>query len=106
MATEQARAARSGHSPAGVAIVKRSIAIAGHRTSVSLEEAFWRELKTLARRRGLSVGALVAAIDAERKSANLSSAIRVFVLEELAGRHGEKARLPVSGNGEVRRDSY
>ncbi len=70
----------------GASIVKRSIAIAGHRTSVSLEEAFWRELKALARRRGRSVSALVAAIDAERKSANLSSAIRVFVLEELAER--------------------
>jgi predicted DNA-binding ribbon-helix-helix protein len=72
--------------PAGAAIVKRSIAISGHRTSVSLEEAFWRELKDLAKRRSQSVSALVAAIDAERKSANLSSAIRVFVLEELAGR--------------------
>ena len=78
--------------PAGAAIVKRSIAIAGHRTSVSLEEAFWRELKDLAGRRGQSVSALVAAIDAERESANLSSAIRVFVLKELARRpyrHGE-----------------
>jgi predicted DNA-binding ribbon-helix-helix protein len=72
--------------PAGAAVVKRSIAIAGHRTSVSLEEAFWRELKTLAERRGRSVSALVAAIDAERRSANLSSAIRVFVLEALAAR--------------------
>jgi predicted DNA-binding ribbon-helix-helix protein len=79
--------APSARSPAGAAIVKRSIAIAGHRTSVSLEEAFWRELKALAQSRGLSVSALVAAIDAERKSANLSSAIRVFVLEQLTGRH-------------------
>jgi len=90
MATDGAPAARSGTPPAGAAIVKRSIAIAGHRTSVSLEEAFWRELKALAQRRGLSVSALVAAIDAERKSANLSSAIRVFVLEELARRHCEE----------------
>ncbi|HLJ69892.1 MAG TPA: ribbon-helix-helix domain-containing protein [Roseiarcus sp.] len=77
MASDEAR---------GAAIVKRSIAIAGHRTSISLEDAFWRELKALARRRGRSVSALVAAIDAERKSANLSSAIRVFVLEALAER--------------------
>lgn len=77
MATDEAR---------GAAIVKRSIAIAGHRTSISLEDAFWRELKALARRRGRSVSALVAAIDAERKGANLSSAIRVFVLEALAER--------------------
>ena len=65
-------------------IVKRSLVIAGHRTSVSLEEAFWRELKELARRRGQSVSALVASIDARRRSANLSSAIRVFVLEQVA----------------------
>ena len=82
----EASALRSAAPASGAAIVKRSIAIAGHRTSVSLEEAFWRELKALAQRRGRSVSALVAAIDAERKSANLSSAIRVFVLEELAGR--------------------
>jgi len=80
MASEDATAA------AGAAIVKRSIAIAGHRTSVSLEEAFWRELKKLAKQRGRSVSALVAAIDAERRGANLSSAIRVFVLEVLVAR--------------------
>jgi predicted DNA-binding ribbon-helix-helix protein len=72
--------------PAGAAVVKRSIAIAGHRTSISLEEAFWRELKALAMRRGRSVSALVAAIDADRRSVNLSSAIRVFVLEALVAR--------------------
>lgn len=65
-------------------IVKRSIAIRGHRTSVSLEEAFWRRLKDLATLRGRSVSALIAEIDAERAGANLSSAIRVFVLENLA----------------------
>ncbi|HXW19533.1 MAG TPA: ribbon-helix-helix domain-containing protein [Roseiarcus sp.] len=67
-------------------IVKRSMSIAGHRTSVSLEEAFWRELKSLAARRGQKLSALVAEIDATRSSANLSSAIRVFVLETLASR--------------------
>jgi predicted DNA-binding ribbon-helix-helix protein len=77
---------RSDKPPIGTAVVKRSIAIAGHRTSVSLEEGFWRAVKDLAQRRGQSVSALIAAIDAERKSANLSSAIRVFVLEELTER--------------------
>lgn len=62
-------------------MIKRSLVIAGHRTSVSLEEAFWRELKALAARRRQSVNALVAEIDAGRGSANLSSAIRVFMLE-------------------------
>jgi predicted DNA-binding ribbon-helix-helix protein len=71
---------------AGTTIVKRSLAIAGHRTSVSLEEAFWRALKDLAGQRGQSVSALVAAIDAERQSANLSSAIRVYLLAALTGR--------------------
>jgi predicted DNA-binding ribbon-helix-helix protein len=61
-------------------IVKHSLAIAGHRTSISLESAFWEELKKIATARGQSVASLVAAIDAERGAANLSSAIRVFVL--------------------------
>jgi predicted DNA-binding ribbon-helix-helix protein len=67
-------------------IVKRSIAIAGHRTSVSLEEIFWRELKSMAEVRGSSTPALVAEIDAGRNGANLSSAIRVFILEALLAR--------------------
>ena len=66
---------------------KRSVRIAGHRTSVSLEDAFWRELAELARHRGLSVNALIAAIDAER-GGNLSSAIRVFVLNSVRGATG------------------
>jgi len=86
MADEQASPNRIVSSPADAAIIKRSIAIAGHRTSVSLEEAFWRELKSLAKRQGRSVSALVAAVDADRRSANLSSAIRVFILRALAER--------------------
>ena len=62
-------------------IVKRSIAIAGHRTSVSLEEPFWRALRDIAEGRRLSVQALIARIDAGRGAQNLSSAIRVFVLD-------------------------
>jgi predicted DNA-binding ribbon-helix-helix protein len=63
-------------------VVKRSLVIAGHRTSISLEDAFWRRLRRIAAERGLSVNALAAAIDAARGEANLSSAIRVYVLEE------------------------
>ena len=66
------------------AIRKRSVNIAGHRTSVSLEDAFWRALKEIAERRGLSLNALIREIDAAR-SGNLSSAIRVFVLAERSG---------------------
>jgi predicted DNA-binding ribbon-helix-helix protein len=62
-------------------VVKRSLVIAGHRTSVSLEDAFWRRLRAIAAERGLSLNSLAAMIDASRDGANLSSAIRVFVLE-------------------------
>ena len=62
-------------------IVKHSLLVAGHRTSISLEDAFWSALRRLAADRGQSVAALVATIDAGRGDANLSSAIRVYVLE-------------------------
>ena len=61
-------------------VSKRSIVIAGHKTSVSLEDQFWDSLKEIARERDMTVGALVAAIDGNREQANLSSAIRLFVL--------------------------
>ncbi len=63
------------------AVVKRSLTIAGHRTSISLEDAFWTRLKSVAKTREKSLSALIAEIDASRGEANLSSAIRVFVLE-------------------------
>jgi predicted DNA-binding ribbon-helix-helix protein len=62
-------------------VVKRSIVVGGHKTSVSLEDAFWRGLKEIAGRRDISVSDLVAAIDSERQHGNLSSAIRLFVLD-------------------------
>ena len=68
----------------GALVVKRSLVVAGHRTSVSLEAAFWPRLKAIAAERGLSVNALAAAVDAARGEANLSSALRVFVLNALA----------------------
>jgi predicted DNA-binding ribbon-helix-helix protein len=70
----------------GAAVVKRSVAIAGHRTSVSLEAPFWDALKDIAAARGVSVQALIGDVDAGRGGANLSSAIRVFVLREIRGR--------------------
>ena len=60
-------------------IRKRSLVVAGHRTSVTLEEIFWSHLKLIAAREGLSLNALVTRIDSKR-SGNLSSALRVFVL--------------------------
>ena len=67
-------------------IVKRSVMIAGHRTSVSVEQPFWDHLKRLAEARGLSTAALIAEIEQDRKRQNLSSAIRLFVLEAVAAR--------------------
>jgi predicted DNA-binding ribbon-helix-helix protein len=71
-------------------LVKHSVRLAGHATSVSLEPAFWDALGKIALRRGLSVNALLSAIDAERNG-NLSSAIRLFVLESC--RRGELADM-------------
>jgi predicted DNA-binding ribbon-helix-helix protein len=59
---------------------KRSVIVAGHRTSVSLEPAFWEALREIAQARGQSLNQLIGEIDRHR-SGNLSSAIRVFVLE-------------------------
>jgi len=62
-------------------VVKRSIVIAGHKTSVSLEDAFWRALKDIALNKRVTLSDLVGSIDAERQQGNLSSAIRLFVLD-------------------------
>ncbi len=67
-------------------VVKRSLQISGHRTSVSLEEIFWTELRAIAAARSQSVASLVAEIDAARGEANLSSALRVHVLETVRRR--------------------
>jgi predicted DNA-binding ribbon-helix-helix protein len=62
-------------------VVKRSIVIDGHKTSVSLEDAFWIHLKDIAHAQRATLSALVAKIDETRQHNNLSSAIRLFVLE-------------------------
>ncbi len=73
---------------------KRSVVIAGHATSLSLEEEFWRDLRAVAQRRRVSINALIASIDTARQG-NLSSALRLFVLEcyrngELQGAWSER----------------
>lgn len=74
---------------AAAGLRKRSVLIAGHATSVTLEEIFWDELKAIALARGLSINQLVAEIDSGRRG-NLSSAIRVFVVAALkAGTAGD-----------------
>jgi predicted DNA-binding ribbon-helix-helix protein len=68
-------------------VVKRSVAIKGHRTSFSLEQPFFDALTAIAARRGVSLAALVAEIDSNRpRGANLSSALRVHVLQDVADR--------------------
>jgi predicted DNA-binding ribbon-helix-helix protein len=62
-------------------VTKRSIIIAGHKTSVSLEDAFWKGLKEIAMGRDVTLSELVSAIDFARAHGNLSSALRLFVLD-------------------------
>ena len=62
-------------------VMKRSVVIDGHKTSISLEDAFWSSLKAIAQAQGVTVGQTVATIDGTRKQTNLSSAVRLFVLD-------------------------
>jgi predicted DNA-binding ribbon-helix-helix protein len=62
------------------AVVKRSLVIAGHKTSVSLEDPFWKALREIAISRDMTLSDLVTSIDTEREHANLSSALRLFIL--------------------------
>lgn len=74
-------------------VVKRSIVIAGHKTSVSLEDAFWTALKEIAVNREMTLSDVVASIDTDRRQGNLSSAIRIFVLDYFRARGDEQRRL-------------
>jgi predicted DNA-binding ribbon-helix-helix protein len=76
-------------------VVKRSIVIAGHKTSVSLEDEFWKGLKEIATDREMTLSDLVGAIDTDRRHGNLSSAIRLYVLNHFRERVGEDRRAPV-----------
>jgi predicted DNA-binding ribbon-helix-helix protein len=62
-------------------VVKRSVLLGDHKTSVSLEQAFWNCMKEISRKRGQTVSKLVSEIDGNRQQGNLSSAIRLFVLD-------------------------
>ena len=63
------------------AVIKRSVIIRGRKTSISLENAFWSGLKDIALRRSLTLSSLIESIDVDRETDNLSSAVRLFVLE-------------------------
>jgi predicted DNA-binding ribbon-helix-helix protein len=73
-------------------ILKRSIIIDGHKTSVSLEDAFWSDLKDIAHSQQATLSKLVSQIDETRQQANLSSAIRLYVLEHIRT-HGKNAGI-------------
>lgn len=77
-------------------VYKRSVIIGGHKTSISLEEAFWREVREIADARRITVSALLREIDERRQGSNLSSAIRVYVLEHVRAQ-AEAARMALAG---------
>jgi len=92
-------------------VIKRSVVVAGHKTSVSLEDAFWKGLKEIASERDLTLSELIGAIDSEREYGNLSSALRLFVLsfyrtqlsEIKEGRDGSGGESESSGAVRIRR---
>ena len=92
-------------------VIKRSVVVAGHKTSVSLEDAFWKGLKDIARERHVTLSELVGTIDSEREYGNLSSALRLFVLDfyrtQLSdikqGRDGSDGESESSGAVRIRR---
>ena len=81
------------------AIVKRSVSLAGHKTSISLEDAFWNYLREIADSRGVSVSVVVSEIQAQDRQTNLSSAIRLFVLEHACERVEAAESGPHRANG-------
>jgi predicted DNA-binding ribbon-helix-helix protein len=80
-------------------VVKRSVVLAGHKTSVSLEEPFWKGLKEVGRGRNSTLSDLIAGIDARRLHGNLSSAIRLFVLDHFRSQMPGSPSIGHAGNG-------
>ncbi len=76
------------------AMKKHSVTIAGHRTSISLEDEFWQGLKTLADSRNKSLADIIRQIDKERGINNLSSAIRIAVLDHYKSQIPQEGTLP------------
>ncbi|MBN8982400.1 MAG: ribbon-helix-helix domain-containing protein [Rhizobiales bacterium] len=86
MLIDQTGCANENSSVKEYAVVKRSVVVGGHKTSVSLEDAFWTSLKDIATRRGMTLSSQIDTIDRDRKTNNLSSAIRLFVLDHFRTR--------------------
>jgi predicted DNA-binding ribbon-helix-helix protein len=78
------------------AVAKRSVVVSGHKTSISLEDAFWDQLREIARTQRLTLSRLVAEIDQSRQHGNLSSAIRLFVLEYVRENRARESVRPVA----------
>jgi predicted DNA-binding ribbon-helix-helix protein len=83
-------------------VVKRSIVLAGHKTSVSLEDAFWEGLKEIAKTKRMTLSDLVGGIDVDREHGNLSSALRLFVL----GHYQKRAASGLVVDNSVRAAEY
>lgn len=81
-------------------VIKRSIVIAGHKTSVSLEDAFWQSLKEIGKDQKVTLSELVADIDGRRQHGNLSSSIRLFVLDHYRARLSEASRCRTEGEAD------
>jgi predicted DNA-binding ribbon-helix-helix protein len=77
---------------------KRSVTLQGHATSVSVEDQYWAELKRMAEEAGLSLGALIERIDRQREVANLSSALRLAVLDDLKAAGAPARPTPSKGS--------
>jgi len=81
-------------------VVKRSIVVGGHKTSVSLETAFWNGMKEISAARSVTLSELVGEIDTARQQGNLSSAIRLFVLDHFKNcALGPTGALKLEGSG-------
>jgi len=87
-------------------VLKRSIVLLGHKTSISLEDEFWNGLREIAKQRDRTVSDLIAAIDDHRKHTNLSSAVRLFVLgfyrDQVVDQIAESSALETLGTPERR----
>jgi predicted DNA-binding ribbon-helix-helix protein len=83
-------------------VVKRSIVVAGHKTSVSLEDAFWEGLKDIAKAKRQTLSDLVGSIDTDREHGNLSSALRLFVLDH----YQKRATYGLMSDNSVRAGEY
>jgi predicted DNA-binding ribbon-helix-helix protein len=88
------------------AVVKRSIVISGHKTSVSLEDDFWNGLKQIGRENKTTLSGLVADIDVRRLHSNLSSAIRIFVFHHFRAQIAQTSTNGIEAGMEMSRNAH